>query len=127
MNESLYMQNVWKGIRKAGEKGKKYLDTGWLDSAFGGAEARRNLQLEQIGNARDYRQGMINLQNQRLDLTRSNLGRESKDALVGDVITAGSLPLSYLEGMNARKENQANIDRQKKLNRMYDMMIGKMS
>jgi hypothetical protein len=124
MNESQYTQALWKQIGKVGKRGSKYINTGWLDSAFGGAEARKKLTLNRIGAQRDENNRRLDLREMEQNNRREANSNASKDALIGDVITAGGLPLAYMEGRNNAKSNNKLIDLLTAQNKKYKGLIG---
>lgn len=139
MNQSDYMKGLWSRIStgKIGNQGQGYLDTGWLDSAFGGADARKNLMYQQIGNQMENTNRRLDLADKRLGydanryatnygLTKDRISSESNDALIGDIITGASIPLGYIQGQNNAKQIDEDRARQDKLNRRYDALLGSM-
>lgn len=120
MNESLYTQGVWKRIGKIGDSGQKILNTGWLDSAFGGEEARKKIMLDRIGAIRDEHKMKTKISNIGADADRL----ESRDALAGDIITGLSLPLSYKIGRDSARDIDAETARVKQRNLNYRGLLG---
>lgn len=138
MNESAYMKALWKriGSGRVGNQGQGYLDTGWLDSAFGGADARKNLMFQRIADRRDAMDRSMDLKDRALRYDRRNNTRaldiredaidaQSKDALMGDIITGASLPIAYIEGQNAKRAINEDRERQDRLNRRYEALLGR--
>lgn len=127
MNESLYAQAIYKRLGKIGKPGMKMLDTGWLDGAFGFDEARRKLMLDRMGAARDQNNRQMNISERRLGLQEDAMRSESRDALAADVITAGSIPVSYIQGQTAAKENARRLKDEEETNlalRQYYSRMG---
>ena len=139
MNESDYMKALWKRIAtgKVGNQGQGYLDTGWLDSAFGGADVRRGLMLQGIGDNMTNTTNSLNLSQKRVDnqasryaqnynMAKTNIDNASRDALVGDVITGATIPISFIEGRNQASAIDEEKARQDRLNRRYEQLLGTM-
>lgn len=138
MNDSDYMKGLWSRIAtgKIGNQGQGYLDTGWLDSAFGGADARKNLMYKQIGNQMQDTNRRLDLADKRLGydaqryntrygLVKDRVDSESNDALWGDVITGASIPLGYIQGQNEAKAIDEDRARQERMNKRWDSVLGK--
>jgi hypothetical protein len=139
MNESAYMKALWRriGTGKIGNQGQGYLDTGWLDSAFGGADLRRQLMLDQIGNRQQDVTQRLDLRDKALDYNASNnarrydlantdLSNQSQDALTGDIITGATIPIAYLSGRNQAKAIDEDRARQERINRNLESVLGRM-
>lgn len=135
MNESAYMKAVYDRLGKVGDRGMKVLNTGWLDSYFGGADARKEVMLNRIGNQRDYANKRLGLaetsQKNQQDYRMGNLGVRqgeaalaSRDALTGDTLTGLSTPISYYEGRKEAKRVGDLTNSQVELNRKLSGLLG---
>lgn len=114
MNESDYMRAIWSRTSKI-KDGQKYLDTGWFDAAFGGADARRNLMLNRMGAENQVAQRRLSVRGREMDrsadLARDIQRSSSKDALTADIIGAASLPLAYYQGRKEASAVKSDTDR----------------